>query len=246
MNNEELVLLYQQGNHEALKTLIENNTGMIRKIASKYKNCNKLFDEEDLNQSGVIGLINAANKYDFELENRSNFITYAFYYIDREIQVSINGKTSKDINNTKFYKSVKSLNVPIGEDEGSDIELIDTVDSRSKDMENIEDKLYYKQLRDELEKAMKEYNTLLERSILKLEYGWNIKPMTIEDTGEILNLNKEKSVLVKYRALRKLRNSKWGRIQGRKYIKELVGEDYTTYSAIERKIDLEIELGGVI
>lgn len=50
MNNEELVLLYQQGDQEALTTLIKNNTGIINKLAFKYSKCNKLIDEDDLKQ----------------------------------------------------------------------------------------------------------------------------------------------------------------------------------------------------
>lgn len=117
MNNEELVELYQQGDKQALDKLIEGNGGIVRKLAIKYNNINELLELDDLIQAGYVGLINAANRYDNTMENKANFITYAFYYIEREIQVCVNGRTSKDINNTKFYKTVKSLNVPVGEEE---------------------------------------------------------------------------------------------------------------------------------
>ena len=48
-------------------------------------------------------------------------------------------------------------------------------------MDNIEDKIYFKQLRDELEGAMAKANTLREREVLKLHYGWNIEPIKIKD-----------------------------------------------------------------
>lgn len=242
MNNEELVLLYQQGDQEALTTLIKNNTGIINKLAFKYSKCNKLIDEDDLKQAGCIGLINAANGYDFELENRSNFITFAFYHIDREMQVCLNGRTSKDINNTKFYKSVTSLNVPIGENEGSDLELIDTVDSHSNDMKNVEDILYFKQLRNELQGAMNDSNTLQEQEILKLFYGWNIEPMTSAEIEEVLNLQTNKSISIKARGLNKLRHSKWFRMYGKKYYEEEIMSGGYSYRLVEKQIDLNLRL----
>jgi RNA polymerase sigma factor (sigma-70 family) len=242
MSNEELVLLYQQGDRQALETLAENNTGIINKLAFKYSNINKLTDTDDLKQAGYIGLINAANRYDFELENRSNFMTFAFYHIDREMKVCLNGRSSKDINNNKFYKTVKSLNVPIGEDEESDIELIDTVDSRSKDMENVEDKLYYKQLRNELETAMTSTNTLQEQEVLKLFYGWNIEPLTSTEIEELLNLQLNKSKSIKSKALNKLRYSKWYRLYGIKYYAEEIASHNYSYRTVEKQIDFNLAL----
>jgi len=98
---------------------------------------NKLIKFDDLIQSGTIGLINVANKYDITMENRANFITYAFQYIEREIYNCVNGRSSKNINNTKFYKSFKSLNEMVGEDE--ETELLELVNSHDKSIENIDE-----------------------------------------------------------------------------------------------------------
>lgn len=48
---------------------------------------------DDLVQAGIIGLINAASKYNNDLENKAVFITYAFQYIKREIFSCVNGRS---------------------------------------------------------------------------------------------------------------------------------------------------------
>ena len=82
MANEELVFLYQMGDKKALDKLVEQNSGIVHKIARKF-NLEKInaVDEEDLISEGYIGLIKAANSYKFEIENRASFITYAVYWI---------------------------------------------------------------------------------------------------------------------------------------------------------------------
>lgn len=238
MNNEELVELYQQGDKQALESLIENNGGIIRKIAIKYNNINKLLELDELINSGVIGLINAANKYDNTLENKASFITYAFQYIERETYNCVNGRGSKEVNNTKFYKTVKSLNVPVGEEE--ETELLNMIDSHDKSMENIEEQLYINQLREELEGAMVQVNTLREREVLKLHYGWDIEPITVNEIGDMFSIPEEKANQIKSKALRKIQNSVWGRTTGKKYRDEIIGPYECTYRDVEKKFDEEL------
>lgn len=44
MSNEELVLLYQQGNKKALESLIEANEGIVKKLANKLNGINKMLN----------------------------------------------------------------------------------------------------------------------------------------------------------------------------------------------------------
>lgn len=238
MSNEELVELYQQGDKQALESLIENNKGIVRKISLKYNNINKLLELDDLIQYGIIGLINAANKYDGDMENKANFITYAFHYISREIKACINGRTSKDINNIKFYKTVKSLNVPLGEE--AETELLDTIDSHDKSMENIEDEIYFKQLRSELEEVMTYCNTLIESEVVKLHHGWDIEPITINEMGEMISIPEGKTKHIETKALRNIQNSVWGRTRGKKYRDEIIGPYDCKYRDVEKRFDEEL------
>lgn len=208
MSNEELVELYQSGDNKALEELIQANTGIINKISNKYNGINRELELEDLYQNGVLGFITAAKKYDFNNEKKAKFITYAVFYIDRYIHRSVNGASSKDIGNNKLYNSCTSLNTPVGEDKDTG-ELGDFIEDIDYGFENIEEKIFLQNLRKELEEVMKTHNTLEQREVLKLKYGWNAKPMALNDIAEIFNSTVSKVRNIENLALRKLRNSSW-------------------------------------
>lgn len=56
---------------------------------------------------------------------------------------------------------------------------------------------------------MQSYNTLEQREILKSKYGWNTKPMMLNDIAELFNSTVSKVRNTEILALRKLRNSSW-------------------------------------
>lgn len=199
---------YHNGDKKALDELIENNTRIIYKIAKKYNGINRELDIDDLIQEGTLGLIAAANKYDFNYEKKAKFITFAVYYIDRYIHSCVNGRSGKQEGNNKLYRSCTSLNMLIGED-GEATEIGDFVEDIDYGFENIEEKIYLNKLREDLEKAMEQYNTLEQREVLKFRYGWNTKQMTLNDISEILDISREKTRNIEKMALRKLRNSSW-------------------------------------
>lgn len=207
MSNEELVQIYQSGDNKALEELIQANTGIINKIANNYNGINRELEFDDLYQNGVLGLIAAAKKYKFDIEKRAKFITYAVYYINRYINSCVNGRTSKEVENNKFYHQCTSLNKPTGEDE--ETELLECVSDEENGFENIEEKLFLKNLRKELEEVMQTHNTLEQREILKFKYGWNTTPMKLEDIANILGITINKVNNIEHTALRKLRNSSW-------------------------------------
>ncbi|KAJ49103.1 hypothetical protein CTM_24925 [Clostridium tetanomorphum DSM 665] len=203
MTNEELVHLYQNGDGQALSKLIEQNTGIVYKLVNKfYIEGTNSIDKEDLEQEGFIGLIIAANKYDFNNPKKANFITYAIHWIYSKISRFINQKNTNE---------ETSLNIPIGEDEEN--ELLDTIKDIDYSYENVEEKIYIQQLRQELEELMLQHNTLRQREILKLHYGWNnSKPMNLREIGEVLNMPYRHVRCEKFKALRKIRWTPWGRI----------------------------------
>lgn len=207
MRNEELVNLYQNGDKSVLDELILANTGIITKISNKYNGINRELEFDDLFQSGVLGLIKAVERYDPNHERKAKFITYAVHYIDRYIYGCVNGCSSKDIGNTEFYKNCTSLNTPIGEEETG--EIIDFIEGVDYGFENVEEKIFLSNLRDELEKVMQEHNTLEQREVLKYRYGWNTEPMTLNDIADIFDTTINKVRNKESMALRKIRNSSW-------------------------------------
>lgn len=209
MNNEELVKQYQSGDKKVLDKLIQANTGIINKIANKYNGINRELEVDDLFQNGVLGLIKAVEKYNPNHEKKAKFITYAVHYINRYIHSSVNGLSSKDIGNIEFHKNCTSLNIPVGENAAE--EIICFVEDVDYSFENIEEKIFLSNLKNELEKAMQDHNTLEQREILKYRYGWNTKPMTLNDIANIFDITCDKVRNIESMALRKLRLSKWVR-----------------------------------
>lgn len=245
MTNEELIISYREGNKKALDELVAANQGIIHKIANKYYGINKKLEFEDLTQAGNVGLMKAVNRYDSSLEVAAKFITYAVFWIDRYINIEVNGRSSRDVENAKLNNSCTSLNQFIGDD--NDTELIEMIESNSDDIMVIEDRMYYEEMRNNLEAAMMKSNSLKEREVLKFRYGWNAKRMTLDEVGNILNIpTRYKVSALESKAMRRLRSNKWVRKYGKEmYIKE--SSSYVSlyndsaYSYIDKKIDLLIE-----
>ncbi|MFL0198126.1 sigma-70 family RNA polymerase sigma factor [Clostridium sp. WILCCON 0269] len=226
MTNEELVQLYQSGNIQALNKVVELNKGIVYKLANKfYTEKTNSIDKEDLEQEGFIGLITAADKYKFNIEKPCKFITYAVYWIYQKMNRFMKS------NNTN---EETSLNIPIGDDE--DIELMDYIEGVDYSFENVEDKIYNEQLHKELEEVMSEYNTLKEREILKLRYGWdNCKCMTCGQIGEVYNVTRSMINNIEHTALGKIRRSPWGAAKAKEvYIQKRRQSVHSIPGTIER------------
>lgn len=108
--------------------LINENMGLIKKIASKFYGS----DKEDLIQVGVIGLLNAYKNY--KNMGEAKFSTYAYPYIfgkmyeyvneNRNIKVSKNLlKIYKLVEKTKYYLAEKTGKIPSYEDVALYLEL---------------------------------------------------------------------------------------------------------------------------
>ncbi len=84
VQNENLDLLQRikDGDGSALEALIEQNAGLVKKIALRFTG--RGVDFEDLNQIGVIGMIKAARSFDFSFG--TTFSTYAVPLIMGEIR----------------------------------------------------------------------------------------------------------------------------------------------------------------
>lgn len=229
MSNEELVRLYQSGNKQALEELVEKNEGIVYKLANKFfvEGSNSI-DREDLIQEGYIGLMTAANKYDLNNEKRAKFITYAVHWIYNKISRFIKCKNT--------YEE-SSLNKPISVD--GDTELQDSLEYQEIGFENIENKLYLSKLRCELESVMKENNSLIERNVLKLYYGWDSKECTFDGISTLLGITSREVSNIERRALTKIRCTKWARMKALGIKREEI--IYSSgYVKVQRKIDFSI------
>lgn len=88
LSNEQLCALYNQGNKEIITTIVEKNTKLIWSRVRKY---NKIFnhklEDEDLFQSGAMGLIKAVEN--FKNDKGANLTTYSVWWIDQKIRRDI-------------------------------------------------------------------------------------------------------------------------------------------------------------
>ena len=94
--------------------LINNNMGLIKKVASKFYNVEK----EDLIQVGIIGLLKAYQNY--HDNDIAKFSTYAYSYIFGEMYNLVNSnrdlKVSKDL--LKIYKLVQKARYEMAQKTG--------------------------------------------------------------------------------------------------------------------------------
>lgn len=123
LSNEEIVASFQNGNQNALGALVEKNQGLVRSRASYfYRSHGNDLELEDLVQSGMLGMIRAAEKFDLSLGYK--FTTYAYKWIDKAIRKAINkeGHTIR-IPAGKYLKLNKLKQILKANPEASDDEI---------------------------------------------------------------------------------------------------------------------------
>lgn len=83
---------------------------------------------------------------------------------------------------------------------------------------------------------MDKYNTLNEREILKLYYGWDTEELSIEQIADIFETSSNEVKSIKGKAIRKLRNSMWFKMEYQKRYREDI-----TFMRVLRNLDYGIE-----
>lgn len=118
-SNDILCRLLQEGNEQAKQDLCIKNRGLIGKVVNIY---GKLFGNdlsfEDLEQAGMIGLLKAANRYDYT--KGFQFSTYATWWIRQSI--------TREIDDTGF-----AIRIPVHQMES--ISKVTALDNRFTAME---------------------------------------------------------------------------------------------------------------
>ena len=94
----------QEGNHEALEKLVENNQGLIWSIVKRFSG--RGYEMEDLYQIASLGFIKCIKKFDTNFEVKLS--TYAVPYILGEIKRYI-----QEDGPIKVSRALKELNVKI-------------------------------------------------------------------------------------------------------------------------------------
>ena len=248
-SNEILCQLIQEGNEQAKQDLCIKNKALVDKYAWAYgKKYITRLSFDDLEQSGMIGLIKAAEKFDIRMGYA--FTTYATWWIRQVIvryiydtgflirlpvhmMEKINKIASlenqyvgegltfeecrKRISEELFmpeeyveycmvlkinYLSTASLNVPVGEDEST--ELMEFVPI--EDEQTVEDIIVMGNLREKIGEVLLTL-TSREQKVLRLRFGLDDgRARTLEEVGKEFHVTRERIRQIEAKALRKLRH----------------------------------------
>lgn len=139
LTNEQIVEQFQIGNQNALAALVEKNQGLVRSRASYFfRSHGNDLDLEDLVQSGMLGMIRAAEKFDLSLGYK--FTTYAYKWIDKAIRKAINkeGHTIR-IPAGKYLKLNKLKQILKANPEASDEKLYRILEKEGIDKKQADD-----------------------------------------------------------------------------------------------------------
>lgn len=139
LTNEQIVGQFQKGNQNALGALVDKNQGLVRSRASYfYRSHGNDLELEDLVQSGMLGMIRAAEKFDLSLGYK--FTTYAYKWIDKAIRKAINkeGHTIR-IPAGKYLKLNKLKQILKANPEASEEELYKILKKEGIDKKQADD-----------------------------------------------------------------------------------------------------------
>lgn len=186
--------LWRENSDEAAATiLVSSNIGLVKFIAKKYINSGLSF--EDLESTGMEGLVKAINMFDYINRPISSFSSYIARTIENYMlnEIKKNNKHRNDlsletvISNYKNGRQLKLEDI-VGTDEN---QMFDTIINRK----NI----------TVLREALK-CLTPRELEIIMLRYGFEGKQKTIIETSIILGTNRHTVSIQEKKTLIKIRN----------------------------------------
>ncbi len=189
---ENYIILKEQGDTKAKDKLIEHNLRLVVFLAKRYENTN--VDLEDLVSIGSIGLIKGINT--FKRGKNIKLATYCSRCIDNEILMYLrkNKKTKVDIS---FEESLSF------DSEGNELHLEDILGTDGDIVTKpLEDEMDKKILKEELEKLDNR-----DREIMNLRYGLNgYEEMTQKDVAEKLKISQSYISRIEKKVIKKLKS----------------------------------------
>lgn len=178
---------------EDKENLILKNKNLIYYVLRKYNNIHN----EDLFQTGMVGLVKAANLFD---ESRNiAFSSFAYICISNEILIHFRKQYRKSLNNSV---NTVSYNALINEDDGNC-----TLEDCLGYTPDFDAEINKKELYDNIEKLL----SPLEKTILTSFYGlYNTIPKKQIDLSKQLNMSQANVSRIIRRAKEKLRTAMEG------------------------------------
>ena len=188
---EECLRKIKEGDEKAKDTLIEHNLRLVVHIIKKYYSSDNR--QDDLISIGTIGLIKAADSFDYE--KGAKFATYAARCIENEILMYFR--------RLKKLKNEISLSTPVDRDkDGNELTLMDIM----ADKHSLSDEIDTCMKKEQLQKAVNKYLSQREKEIIMLRYGIGGNgDLTQKEVAKRLSISRSYVSRIEKRALQKLK-----------------------------------------
>lgn len=185
--------LAAQGDLEARNILIERNLRLVAHIMKKYYA--QTDDQEDLISIGTIGLIKGISS--FNPEKGTRLATYAARCVENEILMYFRSqkKTAMDVSLSDLIETGK---------DGNALSLMEVVASE----EDLFEDLSGREMAGKLHRAMEEYLTPREKTVLTLRYGLGGQcPLTQREIAKRCQISRSYVSRIEKKALQKLESA---------------------------------------
>lgn len=210
MNRDErtklLIELIRKGDKSAENELMEEYTNNVRLVAKKFDNV----ELEDAMQEGFMGLLRAIEKY--EVRDNTSFWDYASFWVFQFVSRYADGyypirlpehvarvvKRKKKGKEIDFFHNQQANRLLCL----LDLKDIDTLEDEETPRYEID--VSAEMLKPHICKCM-EILSDREKRIIRLRYGFDGDPLTLEETGKTCGVTRERIRQIEIRALRKMR-----------------------------------------
>lgn len=163
ISDEEIIALIRKNDTQAMEYLIGKYKNLVRKKAKALYLIGG--DREDLIQEGMIGLYKAIR--DYQGDKEASFLTFADLCVSRQIYTAIKSSNTKKNQPLNNYISIDSTNYSEdSEIHDSTVSFVETL-AHARNI-NPEDMLIDKENTEQLEAALYERLSDMERQILNL------------------------------------------------------------------------------